>query len=222
MIKLAIAAVSVLALIQPLAALTPAQASIKVAEAAGVNGFDQVQRIKFTFNVDLGDKKIIRRWDWQPQDNRVTLIESDKVNLTYHRGGLDENSDKKVLKADSQFVNDSYWLLFPLKVVWDDTVEVVAIPDEARVAAAGEHKGFRIKYPEKIGYTPGDVYDVYYDKDFTVTHWAYFPGGAEAPKVVTEWTDYKDKGPLKISMNRPAPDKPFRVWFTDVTVESSE
>ena len=86
----------------------------------------------------------------------------------------------------------------------------------------GEHRGFRVKYPKGVGYTPGDVYDVYYDDKFMVTMWAYFPGGAETPKMATRWTDYEEKGPLKISLNRPSPEKPFRVWFTDVVVKTSE
>ena len=46
----------------------------KVAEAYGIDGFNQITELKYTFNVQIDDKMIIRSWVWMPKDNKVTYL----------------------------------------------------------------------------------------------------------------------------------------------------
>ena len=76
-----------------------------------------------------------------------------------------------------------------------------------------------VTYPPTGGYTPGDVYELFVDKDHKVTHWIYRRGGSPKPTRITTWEDNKQLGPLTVSMNHTGSDGKFRLYFTDVAVK---
>jgi hypothetical protein len=49
--------------------------------------------------------------------------------------------------------------------------------------------------------------------------WVYRHGGSEKPTRVTTWEDYRQAGPLVLSLNHRAADDSFRLWFTGVGVK---
>ena len=79
-----------------------------------------------------------------------------------------------------------------------------------------------MRYPEGGGYTPGDVYDLFYDADYRVTNWVFRKGGSAEPTRANEWKDYEKFGPLNISLNRTSPDGSIRIWFEGVAVKTAE
>ncbi|MGB6219862.1 hypothetical protein [Haloferula sp.] len=195
----------------------------KIAQAAGLDAFGSVESLSYTFNADLGEKKFIRSWTWLPGSNDVTLHgESTAQDISYQRGQIASSEDADLTKIDQQFVNDLYWLIFPFQVVWDPSVSVEALPKAAAAVVPDAPAGLRVRYPAGMGYTPGDVYDLFYDKDHKVTHWVFRKGGSAEPSRVSEWKDYKDFNGLSISLNRPSPDDSVRIWFEDVTVKGAE
>lgn len=198
--------------------LTPAETAANwIADAYGLRGFDQVSSLTYTFNVRLPDKTVSRQWIWEPGDDRVTLVRPDG-NVTYQRSRL--GTDESRRKIDAQFINDQYWLLFPLHLVWDRDATLTLSPEPEEVPG-GEVKARRltIQYPDQGGYTPGDAYDVFFDQDFTLTHWIYRKGGAVEPTRWSTWERHERFGPLLISLDHQGAGG-FRVWFTDVKVET--
>lgn len=199
------------------AAESATEAMQKVAEAAGIANWSEVESIAYTFHVKLPNRSVERSWQWWPDANKVEYTEGDAIPVTYLRDGEPDPI------IDQKFINDLYWLAFPFVVVWDDSVTLEMIEPSnftADIEAAG---GIKVIYPDGVGYTPGDVYEVYYDTDYQMTHWVFRKGGNETPNLVSTWEDHTLYGPLVLSMeHRAYPEGDFHLWFTDVEVTTAE
>lgn len=193
-----------------------------VAAAHGAGGFDRVEVLRYTFNVQIGENVTSRRWEWEPGADRVrfhgTAAQGGVVD--YRRTGLDAAAPESLKKVDAWFINDNYWLLFPLRAWWDDAASVTAVDEAAPLPiGGGRAKRLTVGYPPTGGYTPGDVYELFVGADGRIAQWVYRKGGAAQPTRVTTWEDYRRFGPLWISLNRRGADESFRVWFTEVAVK---
>ncbi len=199
---------------------TPKEAMRKMAQAAGVDGFASIKSISYTFHADLGDKAFVRSWTWLPESNTVTLHgRTSEEDVRYQRAKMDSDPSGSLAETDKQFVNDLYWLIFPIQVAWDPGVSVEPLPEDAAAVVPDAFAGLRVRFPDGVGYTPGDVYDLFYDQDHRITNWVFRKGGGADPTMVSEWKEYETFGPLSISLNRPAPDQSVRIWFENVAVE---
>lgn len=194
----------------------------RAADFTGLQNFDEVREIRFTFHVKKSAEapEVSRGWIWQPKENRVTLEQEGREPLTFYRHGLAAGTEEE-RQADKMFINDQYWLLFPLRLAWDEGILMQSEP--AVAPGTGEDCDMvRVTYAPEGGYTPGDVYELFVDAGGKTLAWKYYPGGAADPGRVTTWEDYQSFGPLQISLNRPATNGDFRVWFTGVEVETAE
>jgi hypothetical protein len=139
--------------------------------------------------------------------------------VVYERAVLAGQPGEQIKKVDPWFVNDNYWLIFPLRLYWDQSATVVE--DEAPVnvpIGSGKARRLVVTYPKTEGYTPGDVYELFIDNSGRISQWIYRKGGDPKPTRVTTWEDYRREGPLTLSLDHNSPDGSFRVWFTDVAV----
>ena len=126
----------------------------------------------------------------------------------------------EILKRDKQFINDSYWLLFPFHLVWDKDVDInLSDSFSALPIGKGEAVKLVVKYTSGKGYTPNDKYELYLGDDYKIIEWAYHKNDSPKPNRITKWEDYKKIGPLTLSLNRPGKDDNFRVWFTNVEIK---
>lgn len=192
----------------------------QVAAAYGSKQFNQVEELRYTFNVQLPDRTVSRSWVWEPKKDRVTFkgTPDQGGTITYDRASL-ATASEQVKKADPQFVNDNYWLLFPLRLSWDGSAFVTGYKAPAKLPiGSGEARRLVVKYPGDEGYTPGDVYELFVDKNDRIVQWIYRKGGDPNPTRITTWEDYRKVGPLTLAMDHKSADGKFRVWFTDVAV----
>ncbi len=188
-----------------------------IAEAYGLQYFGEVEKIQYTFNVQIGEKQISRFWIWQPRLNKVTFKGMDyQEAITYHRSEIAGTESNKLKKIDAWFINDNYWLLFPYHVAWDMSAKVEDIGRQPLPMGDGNARCVVVTYPATGGYTPGDVYDIYLDDDYRLTQWVYRRAGSEKPTRISTWDDYRKVGPLTLSLNHQGEDQNFRVWFTNV------
>jgi hypothetical protein len=202
------------------AAQKGADARAQMAAAYGAGQFGQVEELRYTFNVQLPDRTISRAWSWEPKKDRVTFrgTADQGGTVTYDRASL-ASASEQVKKVDPQFVNDNYWLIFPLRLYWDEAAFVTAYQAPAKLPiGSGESRRLVVKYPDNEGYTPGDVYELFVDKSNRIVQWIYRKGGDRTPTRVTTWEDYRKAGPLTLSLDHKSADGKFRVWFTDVAV----
>jgi hypothetical protein len=194
----------------------------RIGSAYGIENFHQVEELRYTFNVQLGPKRISRSWSWQPAADRVVFngTAAQGGPLTYERRTLQTEPTTGLKKVDAWFINDQYWLLFPFQLVWDPTVEVKKDSGHHKMPIGkGESKRVVVTYPPTGGYTPGDVYELYVDDDYRILQWIYRKGGAPEPTRIATWEDQRRFGLITIALNHQGPDETFRVWFTDVAVK---
>ena len=193
----------------------------KVAQAYGIQSFNQVELIRYTFNVQKDDKSASRIWIWQPKTDQVTFKAGpDAEPIIYNRNELTSASPDKLQKIDSWFINDNYWLLFPIRTAWDKQAKVEDIGPRNLPMGSGNARCLVVTYPSAGGYTPGDAYDLFLDEKYRITQWVYRRGNAKDPTRITTWEDHRQVGPLVLSLNHHGDDKNFRVWFTDVAIKT--
>jgi hypothetical protein len=100
----------------------------QIAKTYGLDSFGQIERIRYTFNLDLGKVKVSRTWVREPKTGQISYEGKDKagkpVKLTYLRSQLSSQAAVVKDEIDPAFFNDQYWLLFPLHLSWDSSAEV--------------------------------------------------------------------------------------------------
>lgn len=197
----------------------------KVAKAYGLDGFDQVEAIRYTWNGEIpGLFKLSRKWEWEPKTGKVSFEGTDKdgkpVKVTYLRSELNSQPDNVKNEVDPGFQNDNYWLLFPLHAYWDTSAKIIDQGMFNLPLGPGMAELVPVKYSGG-GYTPGDTWDLYI-KDNRVVYFDYHRGGDRPPsRVFATWAGYKKAGPLMISTEHVgrADGKPFRLMISDVAVK---
>lgn len=158
------------------------------------------EKLTYAFNVRLPDKTVKRSWEWHVKSNKIFL------NGEAH-------------PQSAMFINDIYWLLFPLKAYEDrDKTEVTVNRHRKSPLAGRDLTEITVRYVDGQGYTPNDAYRLYVDDKMIIREWSYLKEGREPPARMTTWEEYKDIGGVTLSLLREGPAG-FRVWFTDVEVE---
>ncbi len=200
----------------------------QIAKTYGVDSFGKIEAIRYTWNGEItGLFKAAHAWEWEPKTGKISYEGKDKdgklVKVTYLQSQL--NSQPAIVKDQvaPSFVNDNYWLLFPLHAYWDTSATVTDQGMHKLPVGSGSAKLVTVKYPtEAGGYTPGDTWDLYVGKDNRVEYFVYHRGGPKPPKlVIASWTGYKKAGPLLFSTEHrgTADGKPLHIFITDVAVK---
>jgi hypothetical protein len=205
----------------------PSPIAEQVAKTYGLDAFGQVEGIRFTFNADLpGGVKWSRAWEWHPKTDTVSYESKDKdgklVKANYPRAQLGSQSDAIKNDIDPTFINDSYWLLLPLHLVWDGGATVTTDGMQKLPLGNGSAEHVVMKYPSEGGYAPGDTWEFYIGADKRIEAIIYRRGGPKKPNVVmASFAEHKKAGPLLISTDHhgTADGQPLRVYLTDVSVK---
>lgn len=198
------------------AALEKEKSSIlaDIATANGLEHFSQVRELNYTFNVEIKDSMVSQRsWTWKPQEQKVTMTEGGTATTYDYRQQAEQYP-----KVDHKFINDQYWLLFPYHLVWDDLE--FEYHEKATAPISGtELQHVVISYPQDAGYTPGDIYEIYFDDDNIIREWKYRARGRNENPLVTTWEDYQEFNGINISTMHRTPDGTFQLFFTDISVK---
>ena len=146
----------------------------QVAKTFGVDSWDKVEGIRYTWNGEItGLFKAAHKWEWEPKTNKVTFEGTDKegkpVKVSYVRTDPSTQSDAVKNETDPSFINDSYWTLFPFHAYWDKAASAIDQGKFNLPVGPGTAELLPIKYPADGGYTPGDTWDLYVGKDNPLT-----------------------------------------------------
>lgn len=203
----------------------------EIAKTYGLDSFNQVEAIRYTWNGEIpGLFKLSRKWEWEPKTGKITFEGKDKqgkpVKVSYMSSELSTQSDTVKNEIEPAFVNDNYWLLFPFHADWDTSASITVMPSQKLPLGTGSAQLVSVKYPaEAGGYTPGDTWDLYVGKNNRVQAMVYHRGGATKPSLVTaSWAGYKKAGPLLISTEHrgTADGKPLHIFISDVSVKLAD
>lgn len=212
------------ALCAPAAAGTIADAArVRIAQEYGLNSWDRVEELRYTFNVRAGEREVRRSWIWRVKERTVSF--RDEIaggdRYTYSRDDVGDEPSDELRKVDHRFINDQYWLLFALHIAWD--TDATAVVDHEQPLPIGEGTGTKVtvQYPPEGGYTPGDAYDVFLDADIRIVQWVFREGGQPEASLATTWEDQQRFGPLLIPTRFRSSDGTFEVWFSGVEVKTA-
>ncbi len=191
---------------------TPTTEAEKIAYANGIENWDKVTQLDFTFNVDRGGNTVAKRsWSWKPKQNEVTMTAASDT-VTYNRASVDSTS----MAADQGFINDKYWLLAPYQILWDEGTTVTVNDSVMSPLSRKRSHKLTLLYGDEGGYTPGDAYDFYYGDDYRITEWVFRKANASEPSMITTFEGYEDINGLQIATDHKSEDGSFRLYFTDV------
>ncbi len=195
---------------------THAQAlALRVAKAHGLDDWPNVARLRFTFNVHLNpDKQIQRTWDWDVANHTVSRTVGDTTQTL-------DLTDLDAAPSDtlhSQFINDTYWLLFPFQLAWS-TYQPTLHPTPQPAPLSGEPSTrLDIAYPQG-GYTPGDTYRLYLNEKLHLRAWEFVRG--DAPPRPATWDQRTALGPITLYLDHQGANG-FRLFFTDVQLTTRD
>jgi hypothetical protein len=199
----------------------------QIAKTYGIDSFDQIEQVRYTFNAQFPGVDLSRSWIWEPKAGRVTYDGKDKagnpVKVTYLRSQLASQDAMVKDEVDPGFMNDEYWLVFPFHTVWDSNAQVTDEGMQKLPIGDGSARKVVVKYPSDVGYTPGDTWTLFVGPDYRVQQFIYNRGGPKKPsEVIMSWAGYKRAGPLLISTDHTgtADGNPARIFFTDVAVKT--
>ncbi len=186
----------------------------KIANANGIKNWKDVTEIAFTFNVDRGDGHFERSWIWHPKTADVILMTAVDT-LRYNRSKM----DSVIMKTDGAFINDKYWLLAPFQLVWDEGITISEKQQVVAPLSKDTLNQLTIIYGNEGGYTPGDAYDFFYNKDYKIKEWNYRKENAAKPSMTTTWEDYQNFNGLEIAKTHKDSTDNFKLYFTNISIK---
>ncbi len=193
-------------------AFTPTTEAEKIAYASGIENWENIKQLDFTFNVDRGGNTVAKRsWSWKTKQNEVTMT-TQTDTVTYNRASIDSTA----MAADQGFINDKYWLLAPYQILWDEGTTITLEDSVMSPLSRKRSHKLTLLYGDEGGYTPGDAYDFYYGEDYRITEWVFRKANASEPSMITTFENYKDVNGLQIATEHKSEDGGLRLYFTDV------
>ena len=189
------------------------QLAKEVWRASGGEHWPTVSEIRFTFIVEQDGKQLAsaeHHWNVAAGTDHVKW-KGKEVTVNLKSPAQDEESKA----AYGRWINDSYWLLAPLKVL-DPGVKLTheGMKESEGVQCETLRLGF-----EQVGLTPGDQYLLYIDPETKLVRaWDYIP----KPESVSHgtWEKYETFGPLKLATEHNFGGKMIR--FADVEVKTAK
>ena len=196
--------------------------SEQVAYEYGAENWDQIKSISYTFVIEREDTTIKRKWRWLPPKDSVyySYRSGDSViNIAFKKSTLDTTSEA-MINADMRFINDQYWLLFPLQIMWNE-VETEEIASQPAPISGQNATQLNVKFGNG-GYTPNDVYELYINEENRIIEWMYKRGGSEENSSAYTWEKHQLIGPLLIAMLHRHQDGKRAIRFEDVVIETTD
>ncbi len=180
-----------------------------------IGNWDTVTELRFTFNVSRSETGYSRSYVWNTStDDVIFMNENDTIE--YNRKAP---LDSLAIYADKRFVNDSFWLLSPYKLVWDEGTTISDVSKVTAPISRDTLNKLTIVYGSEGGYTPGDAYDFYFTDAYEIREWVYRKENSGTASVLTTWDKHETYGDLRFNTLHQDSLKSFKLYFTDISVK---
>ena len=202
----------------------------QIAKTYGLDSWDRIEAIRYTFNVDLAalKLKLSRSWIWEPKTDQITYEGPGKdgkpFKVTYKRSELAKQDAFVKEMVDPGFFNDQYWLLFPFHMIWDTGATITDGGKKKLPIGKGSARNVVVQYPSSGGYLPGDTWSLFIGPDNRIQQLSFKHGGTAKPGVViATWEKYKKAGPILFSTfhRGKADGQPFTETLSGIAVKLS-
>jgi hypothetical protein len=208
----------------------PADAlATRVARVAGIEALAGVSELRFTFVVTRDDERrmeVGHRWDLRAQRDRIRWVEDGRtydliVDLRTREaiGTVDgapvaaDRARELGERAYARWVNDTYWLTLPLKLLDPGVRRTLEPPREFR---GRRYEILGLSF-DGVGLTPGDRYWLYIDPETgRIVRWEMALQGATGEPQGTSFEDYRSVGPLQLSLDHVTDDGRLHIRFEGV------
>jgi len=129
-------------------------------------------------------------------DTGVGRVFEDGVEITDA-----EQRTKELARAKSIWINDSYWLVMPFKLL--DPGVTLKDAGQRKLGTGEPADVLRLTF-DAVGDTPRNAYDVFVTQDtHRVAEWAYFEDRDDAqPKLSAPWAGWKQYGDVYLCGER--------------------
>lgn len=201
----------------------------RVATKAGLEQLGGVAELRFRFVVLSGDERVadaFHRWDLRGGRDHVTWSEAGHaydvvvaLDARTATGTLDgaplsgEAAHDAAEKAYERWVNDSYWLLLPLKLL-DPGVRLTLDPPREHAGRRYEILSLRFDH---VGLTPGDHYWLFVDPQTArIERWEMVLEGQTSAPRGTSFERHTAVGPLELALDHATDDGQKHIRFEDV------
>ncbi|HEX7070248.1 MAG TPA: hypothetical protein VF190_05565 [Rhodothermales bacterium] len=203
----------------------------------GREAWESLRYLRFTFALEppgsrtevawhLWDRKTDRyRVEWLEGDSTVVAIfDIGSRDGEVFVGGVaadEESTDELLATAYRRFINDTYWLMAPVKML-DPGVNREYVAD----SSDAEFDVVRLTFGE-VGLTPGDTYWIYVDRETnTVDRWSMvLEGNPNAPPATWYWREYRDfevpGGVVRFATKKLVPDSSFAIATDEIETPSN-
>lgn len=188
----------------------------RVHAAAGGERLSQVAEIDFDFVVEAdGQRKLTahHRWDLVNNSDHVRWTDRQGVahDVIVHLATRTATAGAEEAKAGyARWVNDSYWLVLPLKLLDPGVVRTLEAP---RSYQGKSYQVLRLSF-EHVGLTPGDVYWLFIDPESArIERWEMLLEGDQPPAEGTSWEDHRPLGPLVLAHDHVTDDGKRHIRF---------
>ncbi len=178
----------------------------------GTEAWNNTHYIQWTF---FGARS--HTWDTRRMVNRMQYTDGDGVQHTividlntktgsaWRDDVAIENADELVKlmdRAHSAWINDSYWLVMPYKLL-DPGVHLRHL-GERKLEDGTNTKALELTFEDDIGRTPYNKYHVYVDRESDlVVQWDYYERSEQrAPSFTSVWAEWKQYGNIWLSGDR--------------------
>ena len=240
---IAAALLAAAAVAAPPAAETREPAAVAVAKKTldamgGEQAFAKLRTLKFDFVVERGGSEVARvHHVWDRWDGRYRVEGKSRAGapLLYllnvqQRGegrawvdGRETTGDERkeaLEKGYARFINDTYWLLMPSKML-DPGVNLAS---EGEVEKDGKkYDVVRLTFGDGIGLTPQDTYWAYVSKDTgLMERWDMVLTGQKPEERSTfTWDDWQTVGGVKMSLSKKSGDGTTVIRFDQVSASEA-
>ncbi|MBH25939.1 MAG: hypothetical protein CMH57_16145 [Myxococcales bacterium] len=204
----------------------------QVHRAAGGERFEEVRVVSFTFAVEQGGERAFEArhtWDRRAGTDRVvwtdrasgvaydvTLDVAAKTAQGTANGAPLPDPATVAKLAYARWINDTYWLLMPLKVL-DPGVQQT--DEGTREHDGASYRVLRLAF-SGVGLTPGDVYDLLIDPETLQVAWweMRLQGRADQPTLVS-WEGHEAFGPLTLATRHVVAGGARQILLEEVVVQ---
>ena len=194
------------------ASTNPPALAMDVWKASGGENWSKVKEIRFTFEVEADGKTVASaKHNWNVRAGTDEVTWKDKHAVVDLKSPPQDGDGKA---AYARWVNDSYWLLAPLKL---RDPGITSKAEGTKEINGGSCDTLRLSFGQ-VGLTPTDQYVLYVDPQTKLLRaWDYTP--KEGAGMQATWEKYEKFGGLNLSTEHHFNGKTIKFTGVEVVAE---